>query len=113
MSRIQVIIYNNKYIDITEKVNYIWYMVGGYRCYSVMSSLEQRRWQRNVHDTNKLLNANYWTFSDFIIDSFFWNQTREGFQYWDQVADKYILHDLLTPQPRYYGTQALRPLIWP
>jgi hypothetical protein len=90
-------------------------MIDGYRCYGSMSPLEQRRWQRNTFHTNtkRVLMGEYWTFTDFMIDSFIWSDTKEGFDYWCRVSEKYILHDLLTPQPRYHSLKLLRPVIWP
>jgi hypothetical protein len=63
-------------------------MVTGYKCYKVMSDLEQRRWQRACRGNQTfLLNKNYHNFCDFIEASFSWNQTKQGNQ--------------LNPSPRF------------
>lgn len=80
-------------------------MVDGNRCYSIMSDLEKRRWQKAVIKDNNnnqvLLNGKYWTFKEFIACSFFWLESKDGHDYWEWVSNKYIVHDLLQPQPRY------------
>jgi hypothetical protein len=82
-------------------------MVDGYRCYSLMSSLERNRWNKAVTKSitkipnSFLLNEKYWTFEDFIGNSFIWSETKEGDDYWLWVSKKYVVHDLLWIQPRW------------
>ena len=77
-------------------------MVTGYKCYKAMSELEQRRWQRACRGNQTfLLNKNYHNFCDFIEASFSWNQTKEGFEYWATLCEKYKLHDQLNPSPHF------------
>lgn len=89
-------------------------MIDGGRCYAAMSPLEQRRWQKAVNkepiSANFLFNQKFWTFQEFIVYSFTWCETKEGYDYWDWVSNRYILHDLLTPQPRWFKKQ---PEVWP
>jgi hypothetical protein len=66
-----------------------------------MSHLEQRRWQKTVKESARILNRKYWTFEEFIMTSFSWHQTKEGFDYWLWVSTKYKIHDLLWVQPRW------------
>lgn len=73
----------------------------GYRCYSVMSQLEQRRWQKAVKESSRILNDRFWTFEDFILASFPWANTKEGHDYWQWVSERYKIHDLLWVQPRW------------
>lgn len=79
-------------------------MIDGTRCYQAMSDLEQRRWQKAVIDQgmtmNPLLNGKYWTFREFIGQSFLWDQTNQGHDYWYRISKKYVLHDILSPQKK-------------
>jgi len=78
-------------------------MIDGTRCYNVMSELEQRRWQGAViyeGGINYMLNKQWHTFEDFIVNSFIWAETKEGTEYWDVISKKYILHDTLSPQKK-------------
>jgi hypothetical protein len=76
-------------------------MIDGYRCYQAMSDLEQRRWQRLVvYRVNFMLNKQWNTFEDFIVNSFTWSETKEGHEYWDGISKKYVLHDILSPQKK-------------
>ena len=79
-------------------------MIDGTRCYNVMSELEQRRWQGAViyseGGMNYMLNKQWHTFEDFIVNSFIWAETKEGTEYWDVISKKYILHDTLSPQKK-------------
>jgi len=92
-----------------KNINYIWHMIDGTRCYQAMSDLEQRRWQKAVIDQgilflqqmNPLLNGKYWTFGEFIVQSFVWSQTKEGHEYWSEISKKYVLHDILSPHKKW------------
>lgn len=80
-------------------------MIDGTRCYQAMSDLEQRRWQKAVIDQgmtmNPLLNGKYWTFGEFIGQSFIWGNTNQGHDYWYGISKKYTLHDIMSPQKRF------------
>jgi hypothetical protein len=91
-------------------------MIDGNRCYSVMSELEQRRWQKAVineqfTNINFLLNQKYWTFEEFIGQSFVWEATNQGHDYWEGISKKYIVHDMLSPQKRFSGGKPFEPFI--
>lgn len=81
-------------------------MIDGTRCYQAMSDLEQRRWQKAVITEQSttidfLLNGKYWTFGEFIVQSFVWSQTKEGHEYWSEISKKYVLHDILSPHKKW------------
>ena len=81
-------------------------MIDGTRCYQAMSDLEQRRWQKAVITEQSttidfLLNRKYWTFGEFIVQSFVWSQTKEGHEYWSEISKKYVLHDILSPHKKW------------
>lgn len=90
-------------------------MIDGGRCYAAMSPLEQRRWQKVVNKevvaNSFLFNEKFWTFQEFIMTSFVWFKSKEGHDYWEWVSNRYILHDLLTPQPRWGSRR--HPVVWP
>ena len=45
-------------------------------------------WFRNVKkDVNKLLNKPI-SWRSFIDDSFWWTETREGYEYWEKISRK-------------------------
>lgn len=45
-------------------------------------------WFKNVKkDVNKLLNKPI-SWRSFIDDSFWWNETREGYEYWEKISRK-------------------------
>lgn len=85
----------------------------GWRCYGAMTALEQRRWRNALYAEAErtgmdkkvfyklTLDAHWETFERFIVNSFIWSHTKEGSDYWIWVANKYILHDLLTPRPGF------------
>ena len=81
-------------------------MIDGTRCYQAMTELEQRRWQKIVilgqgGGINYILNRKYNTFKEFLEASFVWDDTKEGYEYWEEVSKKYILHDILSPPKRF------------
>lgn len=82
-------------------------LIDGYRCYGLLSPLEQIKWNKaitkskNKTPSSYILQNKYWTFQDFIRSSFIWNQTEDGFDYWEEISNKYIIHDLLYVQPRW------------
>jgi hypothetical protein len=89
-------------------------MIDGTRCYQAMSDLEQRRWQKAVITEQSttidfLLNRKYWTFGEFIVQSFIWSQTKEGHEYWSEISKKYVLHDILSPHKNFSLTRPLKP----
>jgi len=79
-------------------------MIDGTKCYSVMTELEQRRWQGAVihgGGINFILNKKYNTFKEFLETSFIWGNTKEGYEYWEEISKKYILHDILSPPKKF------------
>ena len=87
-------------------------MIDGTKCYSVMTELEQRRWQGAVihgGGINYILNKKYATFKDFLGESFVWGDTKEGHEYWEEISKKYILHDILSPPKKFSSWKPPKP----
>ena len=87
-------------------------MIDGTRCYQAMTELEQRRWQGAViysGGINHLLNKKFDTFKDFMEESFIWGNTKEGHQYWEEISEKYILHDMLSPNKKFSNLKPPKP----
>ena len=73
-------------------------MIDGWRCYEAMNGLEKRRWWKNAKgNINDLLNGKWNGFAEFIVSSFVWGSTKEGHDYWVEIAEKYVIHDTLSP----------------
>ena len=87
-------------------------MIDGTKCYSVMTELEQRRWQGAViyaGGINYLLIKKYTTFKEFLETSFIWGNTKEGYEYWEEISKKYILHDILSPPKKFSSWKPPKP----
>jgi len=87
-------------------------MIDGTKCYSVMTELEQRRWQGAViyaGGINYLLIKKYTTFKEFLETSFIWGNTKEGYEYWEEISKKYILHDILSPPKKFNNLKPPKP----
>jgi len=84
-------------------------MIDGTRCFSVMTETEKVKWEYSVLRLNErvrgymnfLLNRKYHTFEEFIALSFPWENTKEGYDYWMAVSERYVLHDTLSPQKKF------------
>ena len=89
-------------------------MISGYRCYQAMTELEQRRWQRNTNNeignsVGTMLKSDWYDFDDFISASFVWSNTKEGSIYWEEISQKYILHDTLSPHKSFSSKGPPKP----
>jgi hypothetical protein len=77
-------------------------MINGWRCYEAMNELEKRRWWKNAKgNCTVLLNDKWDDFAQFISASFVWEHTKEGQDYWREIAEKYKLHDTLSPHKKF------------
>ena len=77
-------------------------MIDGWRCYEAMNELEKRRWWKNAKGNRTVfLNGSWDNFAEFISASFVWEHTKEGQDYWREIAEKYKLHDTLSPHRRF------------
>ena len=84
-------------------------MIDGGRCFSVMTETEKVKWESSVLRLNErdrgymnfLLNRKYHTFDEFIALSFPWEKTKEGYEYWQALSERYVLHDTLSPQKKF------------
>jgi len=80
-------------------------MYRGYECYRAMSDMEQIRWKNNVVKAklsiSHTLLKDYYNFIDFVESSFVWSETKQGNEYWANIAERYKLHDLLTPTKNF------------
>ena len=84
----------------------------GWQCYRLMTDTEKVKWKNAVihrdevsdkdgYMTFLLDHRQYHTFLEFLQAGFNWKETKEGVEYWHNIANKYKIHDVLSPIKQY------------
>ena len=65
-------------------------MKKGKKFYNLLSSKEKKEFKENVDDFNSEMERTEIDFYNFLLGSFTWHKTKQGFEYWSNVSKKYF-----------------------